>query len=33
MKKINEYSKNGKVKYFKLFNNKKLTKEIIEKTY
>ena len=32
-KKINEYSKNGKVKYFKLFNNKKITKEIIEKTY
>ncbi len=32
-KKINEYSKNGKIKYFKLFNNKKITKNIIDKIF
>ena len=32
-KKINEYSKNGKKKYFKLFNNILLTKKIIDKTF
>ena len=30
-KKINEYGKRGKEKYFKLFNNKIITKKIIEK--
>ena len=32
-KKINNYSKNGKKKYFKLFNNVKISKEIIDKTF
>ena len=32
-KKINEYGKRGKEKYFKLFNNKIITKKIIEKTF
>ena len=32
-KKINEYGKNGKLKYFKLFNNKIITKNIIENTF
>ena len=32
-KKIDEYSKNGKNKYFKLFNNIRLTKRIIDKTF
>ena len=32
-KKINKYSRNGKNKYFSLFNNKKVTKEIIDKTF
>ena len=32
-KKINEYGKNGKSKYFKLFNNKIITKNIIENTF
>ena len=32
-KKIDEYSKNGKNKYFKLFNNILLTKKIIDKTF
>ena len=32
-KKIDEYSKNGKNKYFKLFNNIILTKKIIDKTF
>ena len=31
-KKIDEYGRNGKEKYFKLFNNKKITKEILDKT-
>ena len=32
-KKINQYGKNGKNKYFKLFNNKLITKNIIDKTF
>jgi len=32
-KKINEYGKAGKSKYFKLFNNTKISKEIISKIY
>ncbi len=32
-KKINEYGKRGKDKYFKLFNNKLITKKIISKTF
>ena len=32
-KKINQYGKNGKEKYFKLFNNKLITKKIISKTF
>ena len=32
-KKINDYGKAGKNKYFKLFNNVKITKEIITKIY
>ena len=32
-KKINDYGKNGKSKYFKLFNNKIITKNIIENTF
>ena len=32
-KKINEYGKRGKEKYFQLFNNKIITKKIIEKTF
>ena len=32
-KKIDQYSKNGKNKYFKLFNNILLTKKIIDKTF
>ena len=32
-KKINAYAKNGKRKYFELFNNKKISKEIIDKTF
>ena len=32
-KKINEYGKRGKEKYFKLFNNKIITKKIIDKTF
>ena len=32
-KKINQYAKNGKMKYFKLFNNKIITNEIISKTF
>ena len=32
-KKIDEYGRNGKEKYFKLFNNKKITKEILDKTF
>ena len=32
-KKINEYGKAGKNKYFKLFNNVKISKEIISKIY
>ena len=32
-KKIDEYGKNGKSKYFKLFNNKIITKNIIENTF
>ncbi len=31
--KLNRYGKNGRKKYFKLFNNKKITKEIINKTF
>ena len=31
-KKINQYGKNGKNKYFKLFNNTIITKDIIDKT-
>ena len=31
--KINKYAKQGKAKYFKLFNNKIITKQIIEKTF
>ena len=31
-KKINQYARNGSKKYFKLFNNKLITKNIIEKT-
>ena len=31
--KINEYGKNGKAKYFKLFNNKIISKNIINKTF
>ena len=32
-KKIDEYGRNGKEKYFKLFNNTKITKEIIDNTF
>ena len=32
-RKINEYGKAGKNKYFKLFNNIKITNEIINKIY
>ena len=32
-KKINQYGKDGKIKYFKLFNNLKITNEIITKLY
>ena len=32
-KKINKYSKNGKIKYFKLFNNKKISQNMIEKIF
>ena len=32
-KKINQYGKNGKIKYFKLFNNKIITKNMISKTF
>ena len=32
-KKIDEYGKNGKSKYFKLFDNKIITKKIIENTF
>ena len=32
-KKINEYGKAGKKKYFKLFNNTKISKDIIDKIY
>ena len=32
-KKINQYGKNGKIKYFKLFNNKIVTSKIISKTF
>ena len=32
-KKIDEYGKAGKIKYFKLFNNIKISKEIISKIY
>ncbi len=32
-KKIDKYGKNGKIKYFKLFNNKIITKNIIENTF
>ena len=32
-KKIIQYSKNGAKKYFQLFNNKKITKYIIDRTY
>jgi hypothetical protein len=31
-RKINQYGKNGKHKYFKLFNNKLIAKNIISKT-
>ena len=31
--KIDQYGKNGKKKYFNLFNNKKITNQIIEKTF
>ncbi len=31
--KINEYAKRGRDKYFRLFNNKLITKKIIEKTF
>ena len=31
--KINKYAKQGKAKYFKLFNNKLITKQIIEKIF
>ena len=31
--KINEYGKNGKAKYFKLFNNKIISNNIINKTF
>ena len=31
--KINEYAKNGKIKYFKLFNNKIISNNIINKTF
>ena len=31
--KINIYSKNGKRKYFELFNNVKIAKHIIDKTF
>ncbi len=31
--KINQYAKQGKAKYFKLFNNKLITKQIIQKTF
>ena len=31
--KINKFSKNGKKRYFDLFNSKKVTGEIIKKTF
>ncbi len=31
--KINAFAKNGKSKYFKLFNNKRITKTIINKIF
>ena len=31
--KINKFGKNGKIKYFKLFNNKIISKKIIDKTF
>ena len=31
--KINKFSKNGKRRYFDLFNNKKVTNEMIKKTF
>ena len=31
--KINKFARNGKLKYFKLFNNIKLTKDIVEKIF
>ena len=30
---INKYARNGKKRYFDLFNNKKISKKIIEKTF
>ena len=30
---INNYAKNGKQRYFELFNNKKISKNIIDKTF
>ena len=32
-KKIDQYGKNGKSKYFKLFNNKRITKDIVDNTF
>ena len=32
-KKINQYGKNGKIKYFKLFNNKIVSNKIISNTF
>ena len=32
-KMINSYAKNGKQRYFELFNNKKISKNIIDKTF
>ena len=32
-KKIDQFGKNGKIKYFKLFNNIVITKNIIDKTF
>ena len=31
--KLNKYGKNGRKKYYQLFNNKKIAKEIIDKTF
>ena len=31
--KINKFGKNGKIKYFKLFNSKIISKKIIDKTF